>query len=655
MRVLLTALAFLAVTPAPYAQQGSAQPQVPKFKGGVRVIAMDAFVRDKDDNFVTGLTRDDFEVFEDERPQEIASVSMVNLPVDRRGRPIPVESDSRVLSPSLESVDDIGRVYVMILNSGNAERVRGIAHEFLDEFFGSTDLMAVMHGNRAVTQGLTNDKEVLGAAVDRYQGSGGKVLTLIKEIAVNLNALRGRRKAILYVGDEGGIRREDEARVVFANPSLARAMQRDYDEAVRMAVRNNVRIYPIDPRGFLPRFDDMTGSAKAARPPSAPVPPPSPTEGDPQAFQVGAAASGLGEGMDARILASQTGGIAIVNTGNYRGNFDNIVRDHSSYYVVAFYSSAPADGEMHPVKIRVKGRSDLAVRARSGYRATTPDVKGREVKFPNSLSANARDALRSAAPVSASLPIELFTAVFRGDNFDGSLLIGSHAPGATLKLGPKDRIELSYVAIDRWGTVRAAERRSFTLTFTDSTRVRVQASGLRLFGRVRLPRGTYQVRVAVNQPDGATGSATTEVEIPDYTELPVSISDLVVSSSEGKTLMTLEDDAVLRRALPAQPTANRRFRSTETMSLFGEIYNSQWVLTPSVGVTTVIQSESGRVMMRGEQTLTSGDRGRVYYQSHVPLQRLASGKYVLTLEAYTRQGFPASASQQLPFEVTNDR
>ena len=35
--------------------------------------------------------------------------------------------------------------------------------------------------------------------------------------------------------------------------------------------------------------------------------------------------------MDARIIASQTGGIAIVNTGNYRGNFDNIVRDHSSY------------------------------------------------------------------------------------------------------------------------------------------------------------------------------------------------------------------------------------------------------------------------------------------------------------------------------------
>ena len=102
---------------------------------------------------------------------------------------------------------------------------------------------------------------------------------------------------------------------------------------------------------------------------------------------------------------------------------------------------------MHPVKIRVKGRPDLAVRARSGYRATTPDVKGREVKFPNGLSPNARDALRVAAPVSAGLPIELFTAVFRGDSFDGSLLIGCHVPGATLKLGAKDSIELSSPSI----------------------------------------------------------------------------------------------------------------------------------------------------------------------------------------------------------------
>jgi hypothetical protein len=91
---------------------------------------------------------------------------------------------------------------------------------------------------------------------------------------------------------------------VLAAPELARARQREYDDAVQTAVRNNERIYPIDPGGYLVRYDAERSIAQSLSPgPPGPV------------------ASGLGEGMDARILASQTGGIAIVNTGNYRGNF----------------------------------------------------------------------------------------------------------------------------------------------------------------------------------------------------------------------------------------------------------------------------------------------------------------------------------------------
>jgi len=108
-------------------------------------------------------------------------------------------------------------------------------------------------------------------------------------------------------------------------------------------------------------------------------------------------------------------------------------------------------------------------------------------------------------------------------------------------------------AIDRWGKMRAVERRAFVLTLNDAVRTRVAETGLRLFGRVRLPRGSYQVRVVASQPGGATGAAMTAVEVPDYTDLPLSISDVVVSSALGRSLLTLEEDPVLRRTLPAQP------------------------------------------------------------------------------------------------------
>jgi VWFA-related protein len=589
-------------------------------------------VTDDDGDFVPGLTKDDFEVFEGScptltircpynlKPQEIASVRAVNLPVDRAGRPLPPVLSSPSAAPD-EEYADAGRVYVLMLHSGNPMQVRALGRRFVEEFLGPTDLMAVLHGTRAATRGLTSSKELLLTAIDGYSGGGGDAFFRLKEVAVNLNAVSGRRKAILFVGTV---------------PSMfTRTAEREYDDAVRTAVRNNVRIYPIDPRGF-------TQSAPWSLPllPTPGMewkPTPSPGFGDVNA-------------MAARVMAADTGGIAITNTGNFDGGFRRIVRDNSSYYTVAFYSTAERDGAFHQVSVRVKGRPELEVRSRVGYRTTTPDVKGRSVRVPKTLSASARDALSSGTP-QTGLPLEIFTAVFQADKYEGSVLVGTHLPGDALKLATKDRIELSYVAIDRWGTVRAVERRAFTLTFNDAMRSRVQETGLRLFGRMQLPRGVYEIRVAAHQPDGATGSAVAEVQVPDYTDLPLSISDFVVASSHGRTLTTLEEDTILRRALPSQPIVERRFKPAETLTVFGEIYDSHWILSREIGVTQVIRSEDGRIVSRDEQALRTGNRGRFYYSGRVPLESFAPGEYVLTVEAYTRDGVPASASQQMRFTV----
>jgi VWFA-related protein len=586
--------------------------QLPTFRAGIRVIEFDVVVNDGDGNSVPNLSSDDFEVLEDGTPREIVEVSELNLPVDRNGRPLqsPITSSAPVDVPQ---IGEVGRVYVMLLSSGDPERVRGLGRQFVEEFLGPTDLMAVLHGNRAMTQGLTSRKELLLTAIDRFTGgSGGNAFETLKEVAVNLNALSGRRKAILFIGTAPGM--------------FSMQAERLYNDAIRTAVRNNVRIYPIDPRGMISRALEQIA-----------VGAPSPAFGDPG-------------GMAARIMAADTGGIAIANTNNFGGNFRRIVRDNSAYYTIAFSSSAERDGDFHRVTVRVKDRPELRVRARSGYRATTPDVKGRSVKLPNGLSGNAREALQTSAPTTG-LPLEVFTAVFQAEKYEGSVLIGAHLPGDALTLATRDRIELSYIAIDRWGTVRAAERRAFTLTFTDAMRDRVRATGVRLFGRLQLPRGTYEIRVAAHQPNGGTGSAAAAVEVPDYTELPLSISDFVVASTHGRTLTTLEEDPVLRRALPAQPTVNRQFTRGETLTVFGEIYDSHWILSREIGVTQVLRSEDGRVISHQERALRTGNRGRFYYTGEVPLASLPPGTYRLSIEAYTRDGVPASASQQLEFQV----
>jgi hypothetical protein len=300
----------------------------------------------------------------------------------------------------------------------------------------------------------------------------------------------------------------------------------------------------------------------------------------------------------------------------------------------------------------VKSRPELEIRARAGYQAAPPDVKGKAMKPPKILSAAARDILIGASRA-ADLPVEIFTSVYQVDGYDGSVLIGVHLPGASLHLAPNDRVELSYAAIDRWGKMRAVERRAFVLTLSDAVRAKVSDTGLRLFGRVRLPRGTYQVRVAASQPGGATGAATADVEVPDYTELPLSISDVIVSSALGRSLLTLEEDPVLRRTLPAQPIASRRFDRHDTVTAFAEIYDTHWILTRELGLTATVRAEDGRLVRRQEQTLTSGNRGRFYFSGQLPLASFEPGKYVLNLEAFTRDGVPASASQSMTFEVVD--
>ena len=75
------------------------------------------------------------------------------------------------------------------------------------------------------------------------------------------------------------------------------------------------------------------------------------------------------------------------------------------------------------------------------------------------------------------------------------------------------------------------------------------------------------------------------------------------------------------------------------------------MLTPQVGVSTIIQSQDRRVVFRNEQSPATTNRGRVYYRSGVPLARFTPGKYLVVLEASTRDGIPASASQQLEFDI----
>src|SRR5204863_7529856 len=67
-----------------------------------------------------------------------------------------------------------------------------------------------------------------------------------------------------------------------------------------------------------------------------------------------------------RQLSEQSGGFAAVNRNDLSTAFDRIVRDNSSYYVLAYYPpSDKRDGKFHKIEVRVN-KPGLIVRSRRG-------------------------------------------------------------------------------------------------------------------------------------------------------------------------------------------------------------------------------------------------------------------------------------------------
>src|SRR6188474_935765 len=85
------------------------------FKVEVNSVEEDVRVLDRQGNLVRGLTRDDFQVTENGKPQKIATFGLVDLPFAPRGKPLgsilPIEPD--VVS-NQHSQD--GRLYLIVLD-----------------------------------------------------------------------------------------------------------------------------------------------------------------------------------------------------------------------------------------------------------------------------------------------------------------------------------------------------------------------------------------------------------------------------------------------------------------------------------------------------------------------------------------------------------
>ena len=166
-----------AQQPTPSAAPPPPATQTPTFKVQIDYVDVDVLVTDKDGRFVRDLTKDDFEIFEDGKPQSIANFSVVDIPIERADRALYTPTKSCADTATNERAFE-GRIYVMILDEPHVEALRSqnvriAARQFIERRLGANDIMAVVHAEGATdsSQEFTNNKRLLLASVDKFMGS----------------------------------------------------------------------------------------------------------------------------------------------------------------------------------------------------------------------------------------------------------------------------------------------------------------------------------------------------------------------------------------------------------------------------------------------------------------------------------------------------
>lgn len=104
----------------------------------------------------------------------------------------------------------------------------------------------------------------------------------------------------------------------------------------------------------------------------------------------------------------------------------------------------------------------------------------------------------------------------------------------------------------------------------------------------------HQVRFAVHQPNGKTGTVVADVEVPDFTRRPVMLSGVLLASARTATDQALLTDARLRALLGGDPTARRRFSRDDVVTAFAEVYVNGEAVSSDVTVSATLTTETGQ-------------------------------------------------------------
>ncbi len=451
------------------AQNAPTQEQIPTFQSGVNLVLVPVIVRNKQGQLVNGLIKDDFEIFDKGKRQEIVSFSAVQHPSSAaRSQPAPGRQRSvqegAVLTANIASpaTPESGRT--------DATPQRNIVYLFddLDATFAdfaavrsamvshiragaATDHAAIYTFSGHPQLDFTTDRGKLGDTAAKLRMSLSDLTAdkakecpdinyYLADLIVNKDDRNARKAATHHTAicehvpepfpAESIMEAAAQQQLAFV-PQDSRIALRTLRLAIkRLAEMPGERIVILISPGFFQTFEnigDMQQILKLAAQANVTINAlnarglysnqPDASERDDnyapwwryrlESFQAAE------EVM--RDLTQATGGVFINNNDGFRQAFDRLAAPPEFSYVLGFVPSASKpDGTFHPIKIRLANQKGLTIQARRGYYALSQDPAKQTARLEVDDAVFSRDERNE-------LPVAFQTGYLEPNNSDPTL------------------------------------------------------------------------------------------------------------------------------------------------------------------------------------------------------------------------------------------
>ena len=567
------------------------------FRAKTEIVLVNVTVRDKDGNFVRNLKAEDFTVLEDNKPQKVLSFDLENTDavattdvaqVKVLGNTVAAApTPDKPATPSASFKDRRMVILFFDLSSMEPEEVERAtvsAENYVDKQMAPADLVAIVSlGNSLnVDQDFTADKAQLKKVLQAFnsgngqgfeQGStgttegtadtGGSFSADDTEFNIfntdrRLQALRTVAKQLEHIDQKKSL-------IYFSNGMTRTGIenQSELRAATNAAVRANMAIYTMDIRGLqaiVPGGEAQSASLRGVSAYSG------------QSMQ-NAFDSNFSSQETLVTLAGDTGGRAYLDSNDLGKIYKGVQNDTSTYYMLGYHSTNPArDGRYRHITVKLK-QPGMKVEYRKGYYAPSDYKHSNDEDRERQLD----EELASDLP-STDLHVYFTASYFRVGDDKFSIPVSLVVPGSEIPFAQKS--DQDKATLDIIGVITDEKKRPITdirdtVKLALNANAEVRRKNVQYNTRLFLPAGKYHAKFVLREnQSGLMGSFETDLNIPDFKNIPLKMSSVVLANQvqpagKGKN----NGDPLVRDGSEVIPNVTHVFSSGQHLYLYYEVYD----------------------------------------------------------------------------------